>query len=401
MSLHYRPEPNFITADVAEALATTMHVTVVTAQPNYPTGRFYPGVPRRVTRSIENGVTVWRVPFLTDHSTSVARRGLSYLSFAAAVAAVIPFASPRPDLVWIYHGPFTTALSVLPLRLRRRTRFVITAADLWPESLGATEVMRESALMRLLYGYSRAINRIADLIICTTRGTLARYRADGVPESRLQFVPVWVDGIPRAPGVPTAPGDGLEHIVYAGNLGPGQNLETLIRAAAMLRDRRPSLVVDMYGAGASEQPLRALALGLGASNVRFHGRVPPSEAFDRSAGAFAQVVSLRPSPLFRMTIPSKLAFAMAAGAPVLAGLEGEAAAVAAASGLAIGFDVTDPQSLVNAIDALYAMSAETRETMRLAGRRYYEREFEKEGLVARYTDFFRRLLGEASDNSDS
>jgi hypothetical protein len=40
LTYYYRPEPNFITADVAEGLAGVVDVTVVTAHPSYPTGRF-------------------------------------------------------------------------------------------------------------------------------------------------------------------------------------------------------------------------------------------------------------------------------------------------------------------------------------------------------------------------
>src|SRR3954464_4622119 len=82
LSLHYKPEENFIVTEVAEALAESADVVAVTAHPNYPQGRFYSGekIPA-ITKSREGGVVVWRLPFFPDHSLSVMRRGLSYLSF--------------------------------------------------------------------------------------------------------------------------------------------------------------------------------------------------------------------------------------------------------------------------------------------------------------------------------
>ncbi|MFL5582913.1 MAG: hypothetical protein ACJ8AO_21310, partial [Gemmatimonadaceae bacterium] len=109
LTQYYRPEPNFITADVAQELARLSDVTVITAHPNYPTGRFYPGTrPWRLSRSVEDGVTVWRVPHFADHSTSKWRRALSYLSFAGAAAATAMVVARRVDVVWVYHTPFTT-----------------------------------------------------------------------------------------------------------------------------------------------------------------------------------------------------------------------------------------------------------------------------------------------------
>ena len=126
----YHPEPNFITADVAEAVARHCDVTVVTAHPNYPHGRFYPGVRyHRIEKSMEKGVTVWRVPFYPDHSLSTVRRALSYLSFAAVSSIVAPFVAGRPDTVWVYHGPFTTGIGALFFKLAYRLRLVSKFCD--------------------------------------------------------------------------------------------------------------------------------------------------------------------------------------------------------------------------------------------------------------------------------
>src|SRR5688500_4580045 len=112
LSQHYRPEPNFICADVAESLSDLFDVVVVTAHPNYPTGKFYPGTRFwTISRSVENGVTVWRIPMFPDHSLSQFRRGFSYLTFAVLSAVVALIVAPRPAAIWVYHGPFTTILA--------------------------------------------------------------------------------------------------------------------------------------------------------------------------------------------------------------------------------------------------------------------------------------------------
>lgn len=379
------PEPNFITADVAERLGRSADVTVVAPHPSYPQGRFYSGTRWwRPVRTVERGVTVWRVPFIPSQSLSLGRRASSYLSFAVVAAITAPLVCPSPDVVWVYHGPFTTGLASLGYRLRRRFRLVITAADLWPESLTASGVARPGLMMRALRGYSRWINSFADHIVCSTEGIARRYGADGVPGERLTVVPVWIPGVERMVAAPADEDDTRCDVVYAGNLGPAQQLETLIRAAAILERTSPGVCVHLYGSGSAEGELKRLASELGVRNVHFHGRVDPAEAFARSAAAAVQVVSLRRSPEFEATVPSKLSLCLAAAAPFVYGLQGDAAEIARRSGGGFSFDPGDPVSLAAAIESAAAMSAEERVAVRTRLRRYYEEQFSPRTLLERY-----------------
>jgi colanic acid biosynthesis glycosyl transferase WcaI len=383
LSMHYEPEPNFITADVARALAEFADVTVITAHPNYPLGRFYPGArywkPERVR---DGAVVIHRLPMFPDHSTSLLKRCISFASFLLPAAVAVPLAVPKPDMVWVYHTPFTTALAALWSKWIAGARLVYTSADLWPESLVATDVASPGPLIAALFRFSRWINARADHIICSTRGILERYREDGVPVDKLTFVPVWTSGIPeRLSDEP--PQNREKAIVYAGNLGPAQQLETVVRAARIARRDHPDWKFDFYGAGSAETELRDLAATLGVDNVTFHGRVPPDEAFRRTANAFAQVVSLRSSPLFRMTIPSKVPFAMAAGTPIVYALEGEAAKLAAQSG-GYPYDAGSPETMVAALERVEALRFEDRMQLRSRMRENYWKSFARESLIAEY-----------------
>ncbi|HET7188798.1 MAG TPA: glycosyltransferase family 4 protein, partial [Gemmatimonadaceae bacterium] len=347
------PEPNFITADVAERLAREADVTVVAPHPSYPRGRFYEGTRWwRPVRTVERGCTVWRVPFFPNQSLSSIRRAASYLSFALVAALTAPIVARDPDVVWVYHGPFTAGLAALWFRVVRRARLVITAADLWPESFTGAGVAPPGMLMRALHAYSRWINSFAHHIICSTEGTAHRYAADGMPADRLTVVPVWIPGVQDMTPDDAAAASTSHDVVYTGNLGPAQQLDTLLRAAVLLSRDVPSVQVHLYGSGVSEQELRNLAQELGATNVHFHGRVTADEAFHRASAAAVQVVSLRRSPAFRATVPSKLSQCFAAATPFVYGLEGEAAEVARKSGGGVPFDPDDPRSLAEAIRSI-------------------------------------------------
>ena len=386
----YHPEPNFITAEVAESLAADSDVTVVTGHPNYPWGRFYPGTRfLAIEKSSMNGVTVWRVPFYPDHSLSAFRRAISCLSFAVSASIVAPFVAGKPDTVWVYHGPFTTGLASLFFKFVYRSRIVFTCADRWPESFGATGMVKSRIVMSIASLYNRTLNRAADLIVCATHGTLRHFREEGIPSENLTMIPVWVAQTEElGASLPEERPEAI-NIVYTGNLGPAQSLHTVILAAAILQNEGSPVRFDIYGTGASEEKLRALAEQERATNVTFHGLVTVAEAFGASARALAQIIILQPSPLFSGTIPSKLFSAFAAASPILYGLQGESAELTAASGAGIPFASGDPQSLVDAVKTLLAITPANRQEMRLRLRRYFAENFDPAKLKARYASILR------------
>lgn len=395
LAFHYRPEPNFITTDVAESMTSRFDVTVIAPHPNYPLGRFYPGTKFwRIQRSVENGVRVWRIPYFPDHSLSSLRRTASYLSFVLMAATVAPFVAGRPGTVWVYHGPFMTVLAGLWFKLVYGSRLVVTTADLWPESLIASGLGTPSFVVRILLGYRRFVNRLADEHICSTRGTVDTFRREGIAERRLSYVPVWVDGVGQA-GTHPGPG-GRSEIVYAGNLGPAQPLDVVVRAAAILQREGVDVHFAFYGSGTREAELRALAESEGASNVTFHGRVSPEKAFAVSSAALAQIVALQPSPAFDMTVPSKLFSAFAAASPLIFSLAGEAALLARESGAALEFDARNPDSLAAAIKKILAMTAQERTEMRQRLQSYYESNFARELLLERYREVLGRTASPAT-----
>lgn len=328
LTQHYHPEPNFITTGLAQSAAELGHqVKVITAHPNYPLGKFYSSVtsiwPKK---SMENRVEVWRLPMIPDHGKSKVVRGISYLSFllCAFIWVIATQLIWMPNRVIVYQTPFTTALAGLFFRLFR-TKIVYLSADLWPESFTAAGVAPGPTLLKSLYAYSRWINRWADAIITSTRGMRARYIADGTSADKVFFLPLWVDGIPDSLPVPqTITCQGLK-VVYAGNIGKSQNILVLMQALIQLpASALQRISVEIIGVGTELDSLKQFVSQNQLQNVEFKGRLTPEQAFTALNAAAATLVHLTPSPLFKMTLPSKLASCLASGAVVICGVDGEA-----------------------------------------------------------------------------
>jgi colanic acid biosynthesis glycosyl transferase WcaI len=395
ITAHYQPEPNFITADLARALAQRGHdITVLTAHPNYPLGRFYGSVGSLWPRhTIEDGVKVWRLPFFPDHSLSKIKRALSYLSFALIAALWAPFVCRSPQVVIVYQTPFTTALAALWHKWVRRSKVLFVCCDLWPESFGATGVVDSGLVMNSAYAYSRWINTQADLIVCSTNGMVSRYHRDGIAAERLRFAPAWTDGLPKTEQriLPaSAAKHGSHRVVYAGNLGAAQGLSVVIHAAEICISEAPQIHFDIYGTGTDHQTLQRQSSGL--ANVTFHGRISPEAAFQATQKAMAILVHLVDTPLFRMTLPSKLGAAFAAGGIVLAGLMGEGAQVTEDSDSGLTFEPGSARQLVDAILRVQQMSPQEYERRVTSSLEFYERNFEKTKLCGKYCEWIEGLI---------
>ena len=149
---------------------------------------------------------------------------------------------------------------------------------------------------------------------------------------------------------------------------------------------------DFYGTGSREAFLKARIAELNLKNVALKGRVSQAQAVKLSQEATAQLVHLLPSPLFAMTVPSKLAFCLAMGRPLLLGAPGETAEIARESGGAIVFCPGDAQDFARALKQLLAMSEEQRNEMGAKGRLYFEAHLNPSVLAEQYVELTKALL---------
>lgn len=373
-------------SDIAPALADTgEQVVVITSHPNHPTGRFYPEVKSLMpSYHAEGKLGVWRLPTYPCRSKSKLGRLTSYVSFCISAFICSLFVARNCTVAFVYQTPFTSALSVLWLKWIQGTRLAYVVVDLWPESFAATGVAPQAILMKLMYKYSKAINRAADHIFASTQGTRDRFIRDGFPTEKVTFTPVWVEGIPinyREVHQPTLKYEFTT--IYAGNLGPAQRLDTMLLAARTLLDD-PTFVFHIYGSGSAEQSLRNTKEALGLTNVIFHGLVTPAEAFDRSRGADAAIMHLVNSPDFKHTIPSKVVSILAAGSILLCGVPGETSRLVEEWGAGLLFESQNPDDLVRALREAKSMTLEHRIAMRIRAWALYDQVFEKKRILAEY-----------------
>ena len=348
---HYWPEP-FNTASVCEELARTGHeVHVLTGLPN--TGLEGGTVPEEYRRGkgrlqYVNGVTIHRA-WLWPRRSGAINRILNYLSFWATSDLM---ASRLPDGFDVVLGyQFSPVMQVDPgLVYARRTGapVLLYCFDLWPESLKAGGFSESSIPFRWMRRVSRRIYSEADSIAVTSKGFFDYLRNElGIEPRRPLYLPQYAEDLfSERPGV-----DGLEgfqedklNLMFAGNVGRAQSVETIVRAAVLLRDD-DRFLFHVVGSGSSLASCKKLARDAGLSNIVFHGRHPLEEMPSYYARADAMVVTFSKDEVLAYTLPRKVTTYLAAGKPIIGAVEGEALRVITEAGCGLCCNPEDAEGL--------------------------------------------------------
>lgn len=377
----FDPEPGVIKGpEFVLALVDAGHdVTVVTALPNYPSGRIYPGYRLRpIMRETIGGIGIIRLPLYPSHDASSLRRSLNFLSFFLAALLYCLFRRQRFDLAYVYHPPITVGLAAAVAGLVRPLPFVLDVQDLWPDTIAATGMTGASRLVGPVGRLCDFVYRRARAIVAQSDGMRRALIARGVSPGKITTIRNWAQSEWLRQGHDTAlsPLDGRRtRIVYGGNFGRAQALATVVDAAILLQQRGSNVEILLYGEGVEDAGLRARARTAGVSLLRFMDRVPREAIVPIFLAADALLMHLRDEALFRITIPSKTQFYLGLGRPIIAGVGGEAAALLRESGAAIVAPPDDAAALADAIERFAGLDAVDRRAMGEAGLAYYRRTF--------------------------
>jgi glycosyltransferase involved in cell wall biosynthesis len=164
-------------------------------------------------------------------------------------------------------------------------------------------------------------------------------------------------------------------VVFAGNLGKAQALETIVSAATRLIDNKEIKIV-LVGSGSMLDWVLAEKERLNLSNLVAAGRFPSSVMPSIYKHSGALLVTLKNEEIFSYTIPSKVQACLAASKPIIASINGETARVIEEAKAGITCAAEDADALADAIINLYEMDSDSREMLGSNGHRYFVEHFE-------------------------
>src|ERR1017187_6599314 len=397
----FDPEPTFKGLLFARELAARGHeVEVLTGFPNYPGGRVYPGYRIRPwAREKVDGISILRVALYPSHDKSGFRRILNYTSFAISAALIGTALIRKPDVVYVYHPPATIALAAMTISLFRNTPFVYDIQDLWPDAVAVSGMMSSRAASSLLGHWCQFIYRRARRLVVLSPGFKQQLIHRGVPQEKIEVIYNWCDeatmqASPPYPGLARRLGlSDRFNVMFAGTMGTGQALDSVLEAAALCRQPLPNVQFVFVGGGVDRNRLEKKAGDLGLTNVRFLPRQPMSAMGAVLGLADVLLVHLRDHPLFSITIPGKTQAYMASRKPVLMAVRGDAAQLVTQSGGGLVCEPENPKSIADAVARLAGMSPEERRSMGEAGKRFYDEQLSLKTGVTKFEAIFARICG--------
>ena len=387
ISLVFPPETGSArrVGELAQFLVQQGHrVSVITGFPSYPKGVVFEGYRKTLVQKSrwEGTVDLYRVYLYTSpRRQQFVHRMLHYLTFTVS-AALGGLLTVRPDAVYVVSPPYFLGLSGWFIARLRGARLAFDVQDFWPEAPIALGYVKSRLLIKALLGLERFIYSQSDVVFALSDVMKERIAKRGVPSEKIERVYNWVDLARFAPvcGDERRAHYGLKDkfvVLFAGNMGRAQGLDSVVDAAALLRDQ-PDIVLALLGDGVERPRLIERAHRLDLSNLLFIDAVSEGQVAPYLGMADVLLATLGRAKHREAALPSKIQVYMASAKPLLVAAEGAAVQVVQHAGCGLVVPPDDPEALAKGVLRLRDMSPWARQELGQAGRTYAEKHFERD-----------------------
>lgn len=371
-------------------------VSVITSVPNHPVGVVYPGYKNRLlTKEAIDGISTYRVWTYLAANKGTFRRIVNFLSYMIS-ATLCGLFLKRPDVIIATSPQFFCGWAGLIVSKLRSIPLILEIRDLWPDTIMAVGAIRNNLALAFTEKLEHWLYAGATHIVTVGDGYKEKLIEKGVPADAITVI---TNGVDLTVFTPRAKSDELIErfrlegkivCAYVGTLGMSAALETLPKAALILKQRkRDDIVFLLVGDGAEKQNLERIIEDLHLDNIIFAGRQDKSLVPDFLALADICLIHLKDIPLFRTVLPSKLFEAMVMRKPIVLGVQGHAARILENAQAGITVRPENPEDLADAMIEL-ADDPERRETLGEAGYRYVVKSHNRDFLAKQYLETLER-----------
>lgn len=352
VSQRYWPE-NFRINDISQALVSLGHnVTVLCGLPNYPMGYVFDDYKHGKNRIQEhNGVQIIRAKEI-GRRNNVLFRLLNYWSYPYYAGKLIKKFDKDFDVVLINGlSPIMSYEPGIKYAKKHNIKTVLYEMDLWPESLLAGGVKKDSFIYNHYKKVSSKIYSQCDKILVSTKEHIDYIK--GLPNcSQLDIdcLPQYAESIFEDAHYESE-NNGVVDLMFAGNIGKAQSVDTIIRTAALLKDDH-RFKFHIVGSGSELDNIKKLAEELKTDNVVFYGQRPLEEMPELYKIADTMLVTLEDKPYANMTIPGKVQSYMAVGKPIIGSVNGSCANFVENNEVGYACKSGDSEALTKLIESL-------------------------------------------------
>lgn len=393
---YYYPE-NFKSNDLSFELAKRGHdVTVLTGIPNYPEGEIFPdyGYFKNRTQTV-NGVKIIRSLLLPRGKGGGIRLFLNYYSFAffASLKALKLAFLEKYDAVIVHEpSPITQYYPALVINKIRKTPVYFWVMDLWPESLEIAGGVKNKTVLNYYKNLIISFYKNSRKILITSKGFRKSILEKGDFADKIEYFPNWAeDSIAEGDKNYPIPElyDGFK-VMFAGNVGEAQDMESIMHAAKILKDEKDIKFIIVGDGRKMPFVEDYISENILQETVQCVGRFPVEAMATFFDKADVMLVSLKDDKIFNLTVPAKVQAYMSASKPILAMLNGEGAEIVEDAECGFSVPAGNSQNLADTILKMSTLSAGELQKLGQNSRKYFDENFRLSACI----DHIERILNE-------
>ena len=276
-------------------------------------------------------------------------------------------------------SPVTMAVPALVYKKRTGKKVFLYCMDLWPESIVAVGLPKSGKLYDILYKLSRGIYKNIDVIANTSEKFEDYFKNVLKLEKDYIYLPQYAEEM--FSDVKSKPFDPNNiDLVFAGNVGKAQSVETIISAANRIKEYK-NIKIHIVGDGSAREKCETMKNELALENVIFHGRRPLSDMNEFYSMADALLLTLNKNEVVSYTLPGKLQSYMLAAKPIIASIDGAGADVIRKAKCGLCCEAEDDETLAENI-LKFASDADAVLQYAENSRKYYDECFAKDNFFS-------------------
>lgn len=381
---YYHPEPVRST-DICEELVKKGHqVTVLTDVPNYPMGNIYEGYKKGKNRyEIIKGVVVHRV-FTIPRKTNAIMRLLNYHSFSFFSKKYIKKLDNDYDVVLVNQlSPVMMANAAIKYKKKYNKKVIMYCLDIWPESLCAGGIKKNSLIYKIYYHISKKIYKSMDKILVTSKSFIDYLgESFNIEKIKIDYLPQYAESLFDKNKCKKEQNDFID-LLFAGNIGKAQSIDTIIDAANIMKDNK-KLIFHIVGDGQELERLKSRVKEQKLKNVIFYGREPLEKMPEYYKKADALLVTLCGDSLISSTLPGKVQTYMAAGKPIICAANGETQDIITDAKCGFCGNADDSKMLVENVEKF--IKCNNKKELGENAYNYYKKNFDKDCFINKLMD---------------
>lgn len=392
VSQYYFPE-QFLINEIAPELVKQGHaVTVLTGLPNYPKGKVekeYKFFKNR--KQTIDGVKVIRC-FEIGRRNSTLFLALNYISYAISATIKALLLKDKFDIVFCYEiSPITMGIPAIAYKKRHKVKLLLYCCDIFPESVKSHIKSEKNIFYKLIARLSKYIYNQCDHIAVSSSPFIDYlFNINDIDKKKMSYLPQHADRGYLSMDM-SVPDVECTDFLFAGNIGFGQNIETIIEAVELIKDIS-GFIVHIVGDGSRLSYLKEMVDMKGLNNkFKFYGRYAAKDMHQFYRMADALLLTLRSNNFVGMTMPSKLQTYMTTGKPVIGAINGAAEEVINESKSGICVNAGDYKALAEVMKD-FIINADKYKDCGENGKKYFLEHFTKEIYIVKLEDTLNKLM---------